>query len=55
MIEGLIEGEEGGEGGRDEEEGECEGMPPNKRPVLAGDKKTVQQRRREQERKTKVQ
>ena len=52
MMEGLVEEEEGAEG--EGEAGEREGMLPNKRPVLAGDKKTLQQRRRERERKTKV-
>ena len=51
-MEGLVEEEEGAEG--EGEAGEREGMLPNKRPVLAGDKKTLQKRRREQERKTKV-
>lgn len=51
MIEGLIEGQ-----GEEEREGEEESdlVRPNKRPVLAGNRKTLQQRRREQDRKMKV-
>ena len=55
-MEGLIDSEGEGEG----EEGEGEGsgsddeMPPNKRPVLAENKKTLQQRRRQRERREKV-
>ena len=51
MIEGLMErqGEEEGEEGE-----ESDGVLLNKRPVLAANKKTLQQRRREQERKMKV-
>ena len=51
MIEGLIEGE-----GKEEEEKEEkeEGLRPNKRPILAADRKTSQQRRKEAERKMKV-
>ena len=53
MIEGLIEGE--GEEEREREmDGEGEDMLLSKRPVVASDKKTAQQRRREQERKIKV-
>ena len=51
MIEGLIEGQ----GEEEVEEGEeSDGVLLNKRPVLAANKKTLQQRRREQERKMKV-
>lgn len=53
MIEGLIEGQREEEEGEEGEEGD--GVLLNKRPVLAANKKTLQQRRREQERKTKVQ
>lgn len=51
MIEGLIEGQGEEEG---EEGEESDGVLLNKRPVLAANKKTLQQRRREQERKMKV-
>ena len=49
MIEGLIEGQEG-EG--EEEAGD--GVFPNTRPTVPGERKTRQRRRREEERRNKV-
>lgn len=50
MIEGLIEGAEVEE---EDEEDACEQLP-NTRPVLASNRKSARQRRREEERKIKV-
>ena len=53
-MEGIIHQEEGEEGEEEEGSGDGDAVPPNKRPVLAGNKKTPQQRRRERERREKV-
>ena len=57
MVEGLLEEEDDGEKeeetrGEEEEEEEC--LPVHRRPVVARDRKTLQRRRRETERKMKV-